>query len=176
MKLFRNGNYIHFVNDNDLKIGNLSLYNVDNINVIKDISLLKNYQKEMIDYINNYYYPSLIIFPLISELDKSDENYNNFLDMLFSLKNNKFYSLGLYLNFNDTKYEVLINFPYSIIQCESLLNNYFKEEVKFFISETTHSSSKHLTGEDIVMLHEKNQKNNLQSKEENICDRHWDGA
>ncbi len=177
LKEIRKGNKLIYLDSINIEISDLSIYEYEDLVYIDSFSCDLYYFKDVINNLKNKYNDKPIIFkaPDINYVNKDSEQYNINLNYLYLLKNNGFNESNYFLLIENKEIKLLSNnsiFPTSL---ELYLKKIYKNNVLLKASNSLSNivSNKHLTGEDIDMLHENNES---YIKEKSLCDTHWDGA
>ncbi len=180
LKEKRDLNKIIYLDSFDIEVGNVCLYEYQDLIYIDSFNCDKNYSKEIINNIKDKYKLKAIVIksPDIINVDKDSDEYNINLNNLYLFKTNGFYDSNMIININNKDIKLLINKNINISNLETYLKEIYKCDIKLRSNnnDNINQYNKHLTGEDIDMLHENNTNVGKVNSSESLCDTHWDGA
>lgn len=181
LKEVRKENKLIYVDSINIEVSNLSLYEYEELVYIDSFSCDLYYFKEVINNLKNKYNDKVLIFkaPDINYVNKDSEEYDINLNYLYLLKNNGFNESNYILLIDDNKeIKLLSNNTILPTSLELYFRKIYKNNVILKASNSLFKtvSNKHLTGEDIDMLHENNESKRREKTSRSLCDTHWDGA
>lgn len=180
LKEIKDLNKTIYLDSFNIEIGNICLYEYRDLIYIDSFNCDKNYSKEIINNIKNKYKSKAIVIksPDIIDINKDSEEYDVNLNNLYLFKTNGFYYSNLILTLNNKDIKLLINKNIDNIKLESYLKEIYKCDISLKADNSLriNQSNKHLTGEDIDMLHENNTNVGKVNSSDSLCDTHWDGA
>lgn len=180
LKEVKDVNKIVYLDSFDIEVGCICLHEYKDLVYIDSFNFDSNYAKEIINNIKNKYKNIVIVIvsPDISSITKDSKEYDINLNNLYLLKTNGFYDSNLIFNINNKDIKLLTNKNIDSLNLESYLKEIYKDNIRLTLNDSSsfNQSYKHLTGEDIDMLHENNTNVGKVNSSTSLCDTHWDGA